>query len=204
MLPSRIRTGSAPPNSTRFAAQYPACGLPCEPFKSSFAALLETNAIIRFGKYINEFPKWHGGEVLLTFMSGAATRPLRTPSLCDYQRMIAGERADVYGKGNEGIPNARGIATQEEQLAHYHYQTCRAYIYMHSDAAPYSLNFIEAMSIGAPIVAPSAPFWAKNLPPNSWLERYEIEEMLTGGVGLIYSSVAEGREMMSHLDQYDN
>jgi putative ABC transport system substrate-binding protein len=29
MLPSRLRTGSAPRNSTRFAAQYPACGLPC-------------------------------------------------------------------------------------------------------------------------------------------------------------------------------
>jgi hypothetical protein len=38
MLPSRLRTGSAPRNSTRFAAQYPACGLPCERFKLSLAA----------------------------------------------------------------------------------------------------------------------------------------------------------------------
>src|SRR5215475_4044063 len=38
MLPSRPRTGSAPRNSTRFAAQYPARGLPCERFKLSLAA----------------------------------------------------------------------------------------------------------------------------------------------------------------------
>jgi hypothetical protein len=38
MLPSRLRTGSAPRNSTRFAARYPACGLPCERFKLSLAA----------------------------------------------------------------------------------------------------------------------------------------------------------------------
>ena len=38
MLPSRLRTGSAPRNSTRFAAQYPAHGLPCERFKLSLAA----------------------------------------------------------------------------------------------------------------------------------------------------------------------
>ena len=38
MLPSRLRTGSAPRNSTRFAARYPAHGLPCERFKLSLAA----------------------------------------------------------------------------------------------------------------------------------------------------------------------
>ena len=38
MLPSRLRTGSAPRNLTRFAAQYPAHGLPCERFKLSLAA----------------------------------------------------------------------------------------------------------------------------------------------------------------------
>ena len=37
MLPSRLRTGSAPRNSTRFAARYPACGLPCERFAAGLA-----------------------------------------------------------------------------------------------------------------------------------------------------------------------
>jgi hypothetical protein len=37
MLPSRLRTGSAPRNSTRFAARYPAHGRPCERFKLSLA-----------------------------------------------------------------------------------------------------------------------------------------------------------------------
>jgi hypothetical protein len=38
MLPSLKRTRSAPRNSTRFAARYPAHGLPCERFKLSLAA----------------------------------------------------------------------------------------------------------------------------------------------------------------------
>src|SRR6266853_5114946 len=37
MLPSRQRTRSAPRNSTRFAAQYSARGLPCERFTAVLA-----------------------------------------------------------------------------------------------------------------------------------------------------------------------
>jgi hypothetical protein len=37
MLPSRQRTRSAPRNSTRFAAQYSARGLPCERFTAALA-----------------------------------------------------------------------------------------------------------------------------------------------------------------------
>ena len=38
MLPSRQRTRSAPRNSTRFAARYPARGLPCERFTAALAS----------------------------------------------------------------------------------------------------------------------------------------------------------------------
>src|SRR5262245_30708810 len=40
MLPSLKRTRSAPRNSTRFAAQYPARGLPCERFAAGLATRL--------------------------------------------------------------------------------------------------------------------------------------------------------------------
>jgi len=45
------RRRSAPRNSTRFAAQYPACGLPCEPFKLSLADV-ETSFVRNLGGLI--------------------------------------------------------------------------------------------------------------------------------------------------------
>ena len=45
MLPSRQRTRSAPRNSTRFAAQYSARGLPCERFTAALAS--RTSCITR-------------------------------------------------------------------------------------------------------------------------------------------------------------
>jgi hypothetical protein len=133
-------------------------------------------------------------------MHGAATRVARTPSIADYQQIVEGHAADLYGRGNTGISTARGEVDYPTQMELY--RTCRAYAYMHSDGTPYTLNFIEAMMTGAPIVAPSATMvQAANL-PNWWPERHEIPDILAD-TGFVYSSVAEARDILSHLDQFD-
>jgi len=162
--------------------------------------LMKTDAVIRFGKYSDEFPAWIGGDRLLTFMHNAAIRPYRTPSIADYQQIVEGHPADLCGRGNKGIGTARGEVDYSTQMELY--RSCRAYIYMHSDGACYTLNFIEATLTGAPILVPSATLIKATNPPNWWPERYEIPDLLAD-TGFVYSSVAEAREILSHLEEFD-
>lgn len=161
---------------------------------------LPTRAVIPFGKYVDEYPLWVGGGDILTFMNTAA-RPAARPEQGAYQELVADVSAKLYGLDNEGIANAAGLVTPEKQMDLY--SRARCYVYIHSLVASYTLNFMEAMLVGAPILAPSRALVSSQPYPDWWPERYAIESMLADGAGLIYGSIAEGREILANLERYD-
>lgn len=161
---------------------------------------LPTHAIIPFGKYVDEYPLWTGGGDVLTFMNTAA-RPAARPEQETYQQLVAGFSAKLYGLDNEGIVNAAGLVSPEAQMGLYQQASC--YVYIHSLVASYTLNFMEAMLVGAPILAPSQALVSAQAYPDWWPERYAIEPMLADGAGLVYDSVAEGRAILANLERYN-
>lgn len=164
-------------------------------------SLLPTDRVIYFGKYVDEHPQWRpGGKRLVTFMNDAWRHHSR-PGFPDYEAIVAGHEADLYGLGNDKLTNARGLVPPARQLALY--AECRAYVYLHSLVAPYTLNLLEALCAGAPIIAPATSMTLGS-PVTHWLpERYEVEAILSGGAGLSYSSVEEGRAVLARLDEFD-
>jgi hypothetical protein len=156
---------------------------------------IPANAVIYFGKYEDDYGPWNGldGSVL-TFFNDIA-RGDAIPSVSDYLAIVAGFNALLFGRQNKDISNWQGLASASQQVELL--RRCRVYLYVHSELACYTLNFIEALMSGAPILAPSAKFvGSKKHDPNWRPWRYEVEELLSGGAGLIYDSVDEARELL--------
>lgn len=152
---------------------------------------LPTHAVIRFGKVLDEFPPWIGGGPLVTFMN-TVSRPAIRPNAADYARITEGVRAALFGFNNEGFANARGLVEPKRQPRIL--RRCGAYLYLHSGIASYTLNFMEAMLIGAPIIAPSTRFINRHRPPPDWFPaRYEIPDFLRDGAGFLYDDVEDAR-----------
>lgn len=157
---------------------------------------LPADAVIAFGKFPGDYPRWRGGPRLVTFCNHLE-RAGASPSRGDYERIVAVHEAGLYGLGNEAIPFARGVAPPALQLDLI--RDCRAYVYAHSLVASYTLNLIEAMFVGAPIVAPSARFVSENAPPDWWPARYAVEDILGDGAGHLYDTVEDARRLIAHV-----
>ena len=162
------------------------------------AEFLPTDAVIYFGKFPDQYQTYRGGDYLLTFANNfPERRPLR-PKVPDYARIVAGWPARLYGFGNEAVETAFGFCAPDEQASLY--ANCRAYIYVHSGNAPYTLNFMEALLTGCPVLAPSAKFVDAERPNPAWKPHmYEIEPLLSEGAGLVYDSVEEARDLLGRL-----
>ena len=155
---------------------------------------LPADAVIYFGKFPDQYQTYRGGDYLLTFANDTTKRPLR-PKATDYATIVADLPARLHGFGNETVANALGVCAPGEQAALY--ANCRAYVYVHSTNAAYTLNFMEALLTGCPVLAPSARFIDADRPNPRWApQMYEIESLLSEGAGLIYDSVEEARDLL--------
>ena len=158
---------------------------------------LPTDAVIYFGKFPDQYQTYLGGDHFLTFANKITTRPFR-PTADGYAKIVAGLPARLYGLGNETVANTHGVCPAGEQAALY--AGCRAYVYMHSTHAPYTLNFMEALLTGCPILAPSAAFIEADHPGSGWVpEMYEIESLLSDGAGLVYDSLDQARDLLAAI-----
>lgn len=162
---------------------------------------LPTDAVIYFGKFPDQYETYRGGDYFLTFANSTTKRRLH-PNAAEYATVTEGLPARLYGFGNEGAPNAQGACDPGMQAGLY--ANCRAYIYLHSGNAAYTLNFMEALLTGCPMLAPSARFVAADPPHRDWApEMYEIESLLSEGAGLVYDSIDEARDMIRRLATAD-
>lgn len=160
----------------------------------------DADAYIRFGKSLDDYKPWVGGGDLITFMNFVA-RDVARPALAGYLEIMEGTNYKLYGANNEGVKNAMGLAPASEQGDIY--RQARAYVYIHSLVASYTLNFMEAMLTGVPIIAPSRSFVSQGGYQNWWPERYEVEDLLADDVGMVYSSIDEARDIIRSLPERD-
>ncbi|MDC7786329.1 hypothetical protein PQJ75_13325 [Rhodoplanes sp. TEM] len=164
----------------------------CSNREAQMPGFLPTDAVVPFAKHPADHGPWAGaGGRILTFFNTIG-RGDAIPGDADYAAIVAGFDADLYGPGNDGLSAARGFAPPDLQAALF--RRCGAYLYVHSELACYTLNLIEALMSGVPVVAPSARFVARRARDANWhARRYEVPEILAGGAGLLYDSVEEAR-----------
>jgi hypothetical protein len=152
------------------------------------------DATIRFGKDPAEFAAWNGEEnYAITFNQSL---PLRGPA-CNWPLWLDVVRdlpAKLYGPGNEGAgPWNQGMVSYETLKRAM--QDNRAYFYVGTHPASYTLNFIEAWMSGIPVVAVGRNHG--NMPGYNL---YEVADLIQSGVnGFIGHDAYELRKMLRNL-----
>jgi hypothetical protein len=167
-------------------------------------ANLEPNAgcdsIIRFYKDPKEFGHWVGaGNEVITFAQDMQHRA----EFCNYDAFITitqGFNTKIYGPHNEGSGDLNGGLLSYADLQQK-MRDARVYVYTGTQPASYTLNLIEAMMTGIPIVA-IGPVMANSLNLRNGIngDLYEIPDIITNGVnGFWADSIAEMRERITYL-----
>ena len=154
---------------------------------------MKTDDVIYFGKYLSDFKSWQGGGKLLTFHNSLAKRSYVSAVKIDFYERISEIFPSVLcGAGNELIKNWGGIIAPDDMAAHY--ANCGLYFYVQVLPPSYTLNFMEALGTGAPVIAPSAEFMCSSFPQEMLsqlafpAERYEVDDFLNHDDALLYHS----------------
>lgn len=141
------------------------------------------DAIIPFYKDPDEFKEWNGrsGEII-TFAQNMRDRG----EYCNFDtftKVVDGFPAHVYGPKNENAgPLNGGFMTYDEMRQKM--RDASVYIYTGTQPASYTLNLIEAMMTGIPIVA-LGPKFGNSL--NVAGDLYEIPDIITNTVNGFWS-----------------
>lgn len=141
------------------------------------------NKVIRFYKDENEFGNWIGaGNEVITFAQNMKHRA----EYCNYdffEKIVQGFNAKVYGPHNELSGDLNGGYLTYEGMRQK-MRDARVYVYTGTQPACYTLNFIEALMTGIPIVA-IGPQHGNSL--NIAGDMYEIPDIINNGVNGYWS-----------------
>lgn len=122
------------------------------PIETEIPEYIGHDAIIRFGKYPSDFLPWVGDKLeVITFAQNMFARN----AFCNYSIMKrVCEQFDykVYGPNNTNLGRWAGGCVPYSKLAEILSQH-RVYFYTGTWPASYTLNFIEALMAGIPIVS---------------------------------------------------
>lgn len=139
--------------------------------------------IIRFYKDPDEFGHWVGaGNEVITIAQDMQHRG----EYCNYDafmELAEGFNAKLYGPKNEESVKVNGGFLTYEQMKQK-MRDARVYIYTGTQPASYTLNLMEAMMTGVPIVA-LGPKHGNSL--NLAGDLYEIPEIIANGVNGFWS-----------------
>lgn len=108
------------------------------------------DAVIRTAKNPADWNRWTGtAGRIVTFNNNFRARG-QGMSFDFHQQCVAGLPFDLYGIGNEDVPDWRGVASPDEQvrLLREH----RVAFVTGTNPAPYTLGFVEAWMTGTPVV----------------------------------------------------
>jgi hypothetical protein len=161
------------------------------------------DALIRFGKRTSDFlPRSKADGRVVSFCAGLSTRERR--ATCNY-RFYRAATADfkraLYGSGNTDEPNHYPAITYFEQkkvLAE-----AGVYFCLGTLPASYTLNLIEAMAAGAPVVTIGRDVIAVTPGVREAVrlpDVYEVPDILAGAPGeLVANTLEEARESLTNL-----
>ena len=158
--------GQSNPELERFMGRFVDQGLqvvrysPAEArYFGELGAFAGQDALIRFGKYPDDYGPWVGDMEVV----GNVTQDLlNRGDACGYSfwcLATEGLPTAPAGKGSELLPGGLGALSYEGMLDYLRH--IRAYLYMGTTPASYTLGLIEAMLSGVPVVSIGAKAWGQ-------------------------------------------
>lgn len=146
------------------------------------------DALIRFGKYRGDYPRWTGpDEGTIPFVANVTQDMAGRGEHCGltfWIRSTRGLAAHPAGKDSERLPGGLGFMPEPEMLDYL--RQASAYLYTGTVPASYTLGLLEALMVGVPIVS---------IGPNAWAG----PEALFEGHDLAFPAVAETPELARDL-----
>ena len=153
------------------------------------------DALIRFGKYISDFPVWTGAPAdTLPYVANVTQDMAGRGEHCGltfYVRATAGLQAQPAGPRSEQLPGGIGALDYPSMLRYL--ASAGAYLYTGTVPASYTLGLIEAMLVGVPVVSIGPEAW---MGPDRLFEGAEL-----AGLDMATDDPALARAMLSRLLQ---
>lgn len=152
------------------------------PKEESIMGYIGHDAVIRFYKDESEFCGWVGNEPSVCTIAQAMKKRGKYCGFDIFNTITEGFPRVVYGPGNEDTGCDGGQLSYEDLKTAY--RKHRVYFYTGTYPASYTLNFIEALMTGIPIVAIGDSY--ANL-AEYIMNAYEIPSIIQNGVNGYYS-----------------
>ena len=164
------------------------------PQEEKFSNYAGANSIIRFGKKLDEFPNWVGNDLsLCTLVQDMAGRG-DSCNWSTFESISKKVKSILYGFNNEKAGDLwYGKKTSNDETFNLLKQH-RAYFYAGTKPANYTLNFMEALIIGIPIVAVG-----KKLGNLTDWDTYEIPNLISDDNGIVSDDINELVEYTNYL-----
>ena len=140
------------------------------------------DAVIRFYKDPDEFKGWTGQhKSILTVAQDMVARNDHC-NFSFFEKATHGLPRFLVGKGSEVVgPWGQGVVSYEHLKDFY--RKCRVYFYTGTYPASYTLNFIEALMTGCPMVA-LGPKWGNSAFARDQ-QTYEVPDYSEGGTNIL-------------------
>ena len=162
------------------------------------------DAVIYFGKRLDEFSPWRGGGPVRTFHNNYSARSNSTlVSIADWRTLAEGRAMELWGDGNASVAQARGMTPPEQQAELY--TTASALVYAPVTPPSYTLVLMEALAHGTPILAPSMNMAMRHANPAVLralayvVGRYEAPMLLDYDQDLLFDDVADAGRKLDRL-----
>lgn len=129
------------------------------------------DAVIRFGKFLDDYPAWRGPDdrpATEPFVANVTQDMAGRGEYCGltfWTRATAGLRAHPAGPGSEKLPGGIGSLPYDVMLEYL--SVTGAYLYTGTVPASYTLGLMEAMLVGVPVLS---------IGPRAWLGPPELFE----------------------------
>lgn len=166
------------------------------PFERNLQSYCGEDAIIRFYKDPDEFKDWNGNSQDVITISQDMKNRGEFVNYDTFMKVAEGiPSMMLYGTKNEHTPLSGGFLNYEEMKERL--KSARAYFYTHSQPACYTLNFMEALMTGVPVVAIGKRFAESlNIAPDT----YEVPSIIKNGEnGFCADSIEELQEYIRQL-----
>ncbi len=121
------------------------------PEEKNIPGYIGEDAMIRFYKDEGEFCNWNGQKPIVMTVAQSMRARAKYCGFSLFDSITHGLPRALFGPGNEDSGIEGGMLAYEDLKASY--RDARVYFYTGTYPASYTLNFIEAMMTGIPVVA---------------------------------------------------
>jgi hypothetical protein len=172
--------------------------------EAKLPGFMTNDAIVYFGKFACDYEQpWEDGATVLTFHNDYQARsPSSVPRFDEYVALAKEYPLELCGRGNEAAANFKGFVPVEAQLQRY--RRAAAYLYVPTTAPSYTLNLMEAMLSGVPILAPSlamleASYDEPTRTAFALADRYEVPALLDHDRDVLFDTLEDAKLKIARL-----